>query len=184
MATSDEYLWGPAFLVAPVTEAKAVSREMYLPKGSKWIDFWTGKQSEGGATIRADAPLDKMPLRIRAGSIIPLGPDLQYAGEKATDPTELRVYPGADGSFTLYEDEGNSYRYENGAFATIPMHWDEAGRRLVIGKREGSFPGMLEKRVFRVVIVSDNHGAGGDLTAQADKVVNYDGTLVSVSAEP
>ena len=184
VATSDEYLWGPAFLVAPVTEAKATSRKMYLPKGSGWIDFWTGKQTEGGTTITADAPLDKIPLQIRAGSIIPLGPDLQYTGEKAADPIELRVYPGADGSFTLYEDEGDSYRYEHGAFATISLHWDDAGRRLVIGKREGSFPGMLDKRTFHVVIVSDNHGVGGDLTAQANRLVNYDGTLVSVSAEP
>ena len=184
VATSDEYLWGPAFLVAPVTEAKAVSWETYLPKGSGWIDFWTGKRSEGGTTISADAPLDKMPLRIRAGSIIPLGPDLQYAGEKPADPIELRVYPGADGNFTLYEDQGDSYRYENGAFATILLHWDDAGRRLVIGKREGAFPGMLDKRTFRVVIVSDNHGVGGDLTARADKVVSYDGAEVSVPAEP
>ena len=183
VATSDEYLWGPSFLVAPVT-AKAISKEMYLPKGNAWIDFWTGKRTNGGTTINADAPLEKIPLQIRAGSIIPLGPDLQYAGEKATDPTELRVYPGAEGSFTLYEDEGDSYRYENGAFATIPMHWDDAGRRLVIGKREGSFPGMLEKRVFHVVIVSDNHGVGGDLTAQVDKVVNYDGAEVSIPVGP
>jgi alpha-D-xyloside xylohydrolase len=120
----DQFLFGPSILVSPVLREHATSRSLYLPAGADWFDFWTGKKMAGGVEIVADAPLDRIPLHVRAGAIIPLGPEIEYAGQ-ATDPIELRVYPGADGDFTLYEDEGDSYRYEQGAHATVAIHWDE-----------------------------------------------------------
>ncbi len=122
-----------------------------------------------------------MPLYVRAGSILPLGPDVEYAAEKPADPIELRVYRGANGAFTLYEDENDTYNYEKGVHATIPFSWDDATHTLTIGDRTGSFPGMLEKRTFRVVFVSENHGTGGALTENADKSVQYSGKKISVT---
>jgi len=178
-AISDEYMFGPAFLVTPVTEPKATSRHVYLPAGTGWTDFWTGESQPGGKDITAAAPIDKMPLFVRAGSIVPLGPDLQYATEKPADPIELRVYPGADGAFTLYEDEGDSYRYEKGAWATIPMTWNDRTRTLTIGARKGSFPGMLAQRTFRAVVVSPGVGTGIDPAPKATEVT-YRGEPITV----
>ncbi len=175
----DEFLFGPAILVNPVTEPGAKSRRVYLPK-ARWYDFWTGSGVDGGAVIDAAAPLNRIPLYVRAGSIVPMGPDLEYAAEKPADPIELRVYPGADASFTLYEDENDNYDYEKGVRATIPVWWDDANRKLTIGDRQGTFPGMLERRAFRVVFVGDGHGAGIDPTAQPDKVVEYFGRQITV----
>ena len=112
-----------------------------------------------------------MPLYVRAGSILPLGPDVEYAAEKSGNPIEVRVYRGANGTFTLYEDENDTYSYEKGAYSTILFSWDEATHTLTIGDRTGSFPGMIETRAFRVVFVSENHGAGGGLTENADRTV-------------
>jgi len=178
--TGDEYLFGPAVLVAPVTEQGAVTKHLYLPK-TKWYDFWTGSTLNGGQPVDVAAPIEKLPLFVRAGSILPLGPDVEFASEKAADPVELRVYRGADGDFTLYEDQGDTYGYEKGAFATIGFHWDDAAKTLTIGDRRGQFPGMLESRTFRVVFVMENHGTGGDLTATADKTVKYSGKTVTVT---
>ena len=114
---------------------------------------------------------------MRAGSILPLGPEIEYAGQ-ATDPIELRVYPGADADFTFYEDEGDSYRYERGAHATIPLHWNDATRTLTIGARQGSYPGMAAGHTFNVVLVSAGHGVGGDATATPDKTIHYTGASV------
>jgi len=130
--------------------------------------------------IDAAASLNRIPLYVRAGSIVPMGPDLEYATEKPADPIELRVYPGADASFTLYEDVNDNYDYEKGVHATIPVLWDDANRKLTIGDRQGGFPGMLERRAFRVVFVGDGHGVGIDLTAQPDKVVEYSGRQITV----
>jgi alpha-D-xyloside xylohydrolase len=130
--------------------------------------------------IDAPAPLDRLPLYVRAGSIIPMGPELQYATEKPADPIELRVYRGADGVFTLYEDENDGYNYEKGDYATIPIAWNEKTQTLEIGERKGTFTGMLRKRTFYVVFVSQNHGGGIDLTDRADKTVHYTGQFVSV----
>jgi len=152
---------------------------MYLPKAI-WYDFWTGQKMEGGKTITTAAPLNRIPLFIRAGSIIPMGPDLQYAAEKPADPIELRLYRGADGSFTLYEDENDGYNYEKGVFATILIQWHEASHILTIGERKGTFPGMLERRTFKVVFVSERHGTGIDLTDRADRTITYSGKSVSV----
>jgi alpha-D-xyloside xylohydrolase len=176
----DQFLFGPAILVNPVTEPGAATRRLYLPN-AKWYDFWTGAAIQGGRTLDAPSTIDRMPLYVRAGSILPLGPDLQYAAEKSADPIELRIYRGANGAFTLYEDENDSYDYEKGVHATIPFSWDDTAHALTIGDRTGTFPGMLEKRTFRVVFVTENHGTGGGLTENADKTVEYSGKKIKVT---
>ncbi len=181
---SDQYMHGPAFLVSPVTTPGAVSRKVYLPGEDRWIDFWTGKTETGGQEIDAAAPLDTIPLYLRAGSIVPLGPDVQYAMESPSDPVELRVCRGADGAFTLYDDEGDNYDYEQGSFATIPIRWDEKSQTLEIGARRGTYPGMATTRTFNVVWVSEGHGAGDSATKQPDVVVHYHGEPVTVAAKP
>jgi alpha-D-xyloside xylohydrolase len=175
----DQYMFGPAFLVAPVTQYKARTRSVYLPKSAGWYDFWTGAFSESAQTIDSAAPFDSMPLYIKAGSIIPVGPDVQYTGEKPTDPITLYVYTGANADFVLYEDDGASYGYESGAFAKIPMHWDDTKHTLTIGKRGGEFPGMLKQRTFQVVFASKDKPVayGGSPAVQ---VVQYDGASVQV----
>jgi alpha-D-xyloside xylohydrolase len=177
--TGDEYLFGPSILVNPVYIQGATSRSVYLPKAT-WYDFWTGEKLAGEQTIQAAAPLDKLPLYVRAGSILPLGPTMEWTTEKPEDPIELRIYPGADGDFTLYEDENDNYNYEKGAHATIAMHWDDAAHSLTIGAREGSFPGMLEKRTFRVVIAGAGHGVGIAASETAVKTVAYAGAKLTV----
>jgi alpha-D-xyloside xylohydrolase len=176
----DQFMFGPALLVNPVTEPSATSRRMYLPK-AKWYDFWTGRAVNGGGVIETAAPLERIPLFVRGGSIVPLGPDVEYATEKPADPIELRIYPGANASFTLYEDENDNYNYEKGARATIRLDWDDAKRKLTIGERQGKFPGMLETRTFRVIFVSDNHGVGIGPTTLADKTVEYAGRSIAAS---
>jgi alpha-D-xyloside xylohydrolase len=156
-------------------------RSVYLPAGYKWIDFWTGETIDGGQTITADAPIDKIPLLVKAGSILPMGPFLQYAAEKPADPIELRIYPGADCEFILYEDENDSYNYENGVYATIKLEWDDANRILTVDNRKGEFPGMLTSRQFEVVLVAKDHGAGIETTKKADRVVNYSGEKISIA---
>jgi alpha-D-xyloside xylohydrolase len=158
-----------------IVEPRPTTRPVYLPAGTPWIDFWTGQTLPGGQTINADAPIDKIPLLVRAGSIIPMGPFIQYAAEKPAAPIELRIYPGADGTFTLYEDENDNYNYEKGVHATITFHWNDAKRQLTIDDREGSFPGMLKERSFQIVIVDKDHGAGVEITAAPDKVISYPG---------
>ena len=176
----DQFLFGPAILVNPVTEPGASTRHLYLPN-AKWYDFWTGSSLAGGRTLDAPTSLERLPLYIRAGSILPLGPDVEYTTEKSADPVELRVYPGANGSFTLYEDENDTYNYEHGAYATIPFSWDDASHSLTIGDRSGSFPGMLQSRTFRIVFVTQNHGTGGELTIAPDKTVQYSGKKIVVT---
>ncbi|HEY3768302.1 MAG TPA: DUF5110 domain-containing protein [Candidatus Angelobacter sp.] len=175
----NEYSFGPAILVAPVTEQGAAVKRLYLPR-AKWYDFWTGEATDGGRYVETSAPIESLPLFVRAGSILPLGPDVEFAAAKAADPMELRVYRGADGDFTLYEDEGDGYAYEKGAHATTAFHWDEAKQVLSIGERQGKFPGMSASRTFHVVFVSKNHGTGGALTGRADKTVTYSGKQLTV----
>ncbi len=151
------------------------TRSIYLPADHDWIDFWTGKKQNGGQTIETDAPIDIMPLFVKAGSIIPMGPFLQYTTEKPADTIELRIYPGADGSFSLYEDENDNYNYEKGVYATIDFQWNDAEKTLVIGKREGEFPGMLKKRTFNAILVGEGHGDGLEIEKVVDKVVEYSG---------
>lgn len=178
----DQFMYGPAFLVNPVTEPEASTRQVYLPE-AKWYDFWTGVETNGGQMISAITPLDRMPVYVRAGSIVPLGPDMEWSTEKVEDPIELRIYPGANGDFTIYEDENDNYNYEKGAYATIPLHWDDASRTLTIGERKGQFPGMLQNRTFHVVFVRENHGVGVDAADEVDKVVQYSGQAIRVNRE-
>ena len=130
--------------------------------------------------IDAAAPIERMPLFVRAGSIVPMGPDVEYASEKVADPIEIRVYPGANGSFVLYEDEGDNYDYEKGAHATIRIDWDDAAKRLTIGERQGNFPGMLEHRTFHIVFPGENHGVGTELSKHADEVLEYSGKALTI----
>ena len=176
----DQFMFGPAILVNPVTEPAATTRQLYLPN-AKWYDFWSGTQVAGGRMIEAPAPLDRLPLYVRAGSILPLGPEMEWSTEKPADPIELRIYPGADGDFTLYEDENDNYNYEKGVHATIPLHWDSDKSTLTIGDRKGDFPGMLKQRTFRVVFVHKDHGGGIAATDEPDRVVTYSGTKLNVT---
>lgn len=177
---SDQFMFGPALLVNPVTHPGAQERPVYLPLGNRWIDFWTGNSLTGGQTIQAAAPIQTIPLYVRAGSILPYGPTVQYANQRLDAPIELRVYPGADGDFTLYQDEGDNYDYEHGAYATIALHWDDKAGMLTIGARHGSFPGMQAQRTFRIVHVRPGHGAGLQPTDKPDAVIVYKGQETSV----
>jgi len=176
----DEFMYGPAFLVNPVTEPAGSTRPVYLP-AARWYDFWTGSAIEGGQMINAATPLDRLPVYVRGGSIVPLGPEEEWSTEKPADPIELRIYRGANGDFTIYEDENDNYNYEKGSYATIPLHWDDASHTLTIGDRKGQFPGMLQNRTLRVVFVADNHGVGVNPADRADKVVQYSGNQVTVT---
>jgi alpha-D-xyloside xylohydrolase len=175
----DEYMFGPSILVAPVYTDKATSREVYLPAGTEWFDFYTGKKYQGGKQYAVDAPLERLPLFVKAGSIIPAGPQMQYTTEKAADPITLYVFAGQDASFTLYEDENTNYNYEKGQFSSIDFKYDEAKQTLTIGERKGSFTGMLANRKFEIVWVDDHRGGVG-LTAQPHQVVTYSGTSLQV----
>lgn len=200
---NDEYMFGKAFLVAPVLHAQytpevqqktleenegwnrdskksaktpiltdfthSKNMEVYLPAGTRWYNFWTNEAIEGGQELVISTTLNRIPLFVRAGSIVPCGPDVQYTGEKKWDNLTLCVYPGENGNFTLYEDEGDNYNYENGAYTEIPMNWDNASRILTIGARKGEYNGMLQKRQFIVKAIDGN-----------SKTVTYTGKKIRV----
>jgi alpha-D-xyloside xylohydrolase len=176
----DEYLFGRAFLVAPVHEYKARSRPVYLPAGAAWYDFHTGRRVQGGQTVQAEAPLNRMPLYVRGGSIVPVGPEIQYSAEQPGGDITLLVFTGTDGSFDLYEDDGVSYGYEKGQFSRIPLRYDAAKGTLTLGERSGSFPGMPEERTFKVRWIKDGGTAPSDLDAKPDATVSYKGAEVEV----
>lgn len=177
----NQYLFGPEIMVTPVTTAKAKEQTVYLPAtGAPWYDFWTGETANAGQDVQTTSPIETLPLFVPPGSIVPMGPLLQYSNEKPADPIELRVYRGGDGEFTLYEDEGDSYDYERGQFATIPITWHESTRTLEIGARTGSFPGMPDQHTFNIVWVSRGHGVGVGITEHSDSVVHYSGKAVKV----
>jgi alpha-D-xyloside xylohydrolase len=169
-----EFLFGKSFLVMPVTEKGIKSQSVYLPAGTQWYDFWTGEITDGGKSIDRATPIDILPLYVQAGSIIPWGPKVQYAAEKKWDNLTVRVYPGANGTFTLYEDQNDSYNYEKGLYATIDFVWNDKDRTLAINDQQGAFPGMIKKRTFNIVLVKPNHGNGLEI-AVADKTVTYNG---------
>ncbi len=171
----DEYMFGPAFLVNPVTAYQTRHRLVYLPqtKGG-WYDFWSGGHFGPGQTIDAPAPFDAIPIFIRAGSIVPFGPEIQYIGEKTADPLTIFIYAGADGDFTLYEDDGSTYKYEKGAFAQIHFHWDDAGHTLTIGKCKGSFEGMLKERTFQFVLISKKIPVSFSSMPPIERTAKYD----------
>ncbi len=192
---NNEYMFGKSILVCPVTIpmyskivvdgndtakvgdfTKIKSEEVYLPKGTDWIDFWTGENFIGGQKLNKEVPIDIMPLFVRSGSILPIGPKVQYATEKKWDNLEIRIYPGADGEFVLYEDENDNYNYEKGIYSTIAFKWNDSEKSLTMGERKGSFPGMLETRTFKIVVVSKEHGIGIDVSDKIDTVVSYIGS--------
>ena len=196
---NNQYMFGKSLLVCPVTKPMyskiSVRREetiniedfsivkkdeVYLPQGADWYDFWTGERLAGGETITKETPLDIMPLYVRAGSIVPFGPRVQYATEKKWDQLEIRIYPGANGEFTLYEDENDNYNYEKGAYSTTTFTWDDAKKVLTINDRKGSFPGMLSERKFNIIKVSRKIGIGMDKVKKYDRVVTYDGKKVVI----
>ncbi len=178
----DQFMFGPALLVNPVLQPDATHRALYLPDAPAWYDFWTGASTNGGREIDADAPLDRIPLYVRAGSILPLGPEIEYADEKPAGPIELRIYTGADGEFVLYQDAGDGYDYEHGVHSVIPMHWSESNRTLTIGQREGKYPGMPASIQMKIVFVTAGHGSGLESTANPDKLVDYAGEATPVHA--
>ena len=180
---ADQYMFGPSLMVNPVTEYKARSRNVYMPSAYGWYDVRTGRHYAGGTVIEADAPYEWMPLFAREGSLIPTGPDIQYTGEKEADPLTLWVYAGADGAFELYEDEGDNYNYEDGAYTLIPLTWNEAERTLTIGKREGEYRGMLHERTINVIMVSENRAVKLDFGRPPDKSVKYSGEEIKVRFE-
>jgi len=177
----DEFMFGPALLVHPVVKADATRRSVYLPASPKWYDFWTGETTTGGQEIEAEAPLDRKPLYVRAGSILPLGPEIEYAAQDPGGPIELRIYRGADGTFRLYDDAGDNYDYEHGQHSVIPIHWNDQTGVLTMGTREGSYSGMVEKRTFRIILVGGARGVGSDVTDKADNEITYEGKELRIT---
>lgn len=170
----DQYMFGPAFLVAPVYKYGARDREVFFPAGETWYDFYTGKAIKGGQTLKVDAPYETMPLFVRGGSIVPAGGDIQYAAQKSDEPVTIVVYGGRDGDFTIYEDEGTNYNYEKGAFSKIRLEYNDKTNELTIADREGSFPGMQSDRKFNIVKVDAAHPVADAIKAKG-KLVNYNG---------
>jgi len=190
--STNEYMFGKSILVNPVTKgmytkaqnattnvedfSTVKSQETYLPAGASWYDFWTGEKLAGGNKVSRETPLDIIPVYIKAGSILPFGPKVQYSSEKNWDNLEIRVYPGADGDFTLYEDENDNYNYEKGQYSEITFHWDDKKRTLSIADRKGAFKGMLESRTFNVVVAP----AGANDISPNAKAISYTGKKTSV----
>jgi alpha-D-xyloside xylohydrolase len=179
---TNEFEFGPQLLIAPVLHYQQRSREVYLPGNTPWYDLWTGKLTSG-ATVQSDAPYDSIPVFVRAGSILPLGPDVQYVGEKPNAPITLQVFAGADGRFVLYEDDGLTFNYEHGAFSEIPLAWNEAAHTLTVGRRQGSFQGMQTARDFNIVLTSADHPVGFSLTPHPIKTIHYTGVALEVNLQ-
>lgn len=175
-----EYLYGKSILVAPVTDKGVTAKTVYLPAGSVWYDFWTGEKLNGSNSINKATPIDILPLYVKAGSIIPWGPKVQFAEEKKWDNLEIRIFPGADADFTLYEDENNNYNYEKGRYSEIFFHWNDISRILTIEKRKGNFPGMLSHRNFKLVVVDKNAGLGITQSQKISKTIYYSGQSKSI----
>ncbi|MCB9027920.1 MAG: DUF5110 domain-containing protein [Bacteroidales bacterium] len=188
---NDQYMFGKSLLVCPVTTSMyskdieedfsvVGTRELYLPAGTDWYDFWTGERLTGGQKVKKDTPLDIIPIYVRTGSIIPFGPEVQYATEKKWDNLEIRIYEGANGSFTLYEDENDNYNYEKGVCSTIAFSWNNAKKTLTISDRKGSFPGMLTERKFNVMLVAKDKGSGAEKAEKFDKEIIYAGQKITI----
>jgi len=176
----DEYMFGPSLMVAPVYKYRARSREVYLPEQNGWYELYSGKYLTGGQRINADAPYERMPLFVREGTILPIGPDLQYTNEKPADPITLFIYTGRDCDFTLYEDEGTNYNYEKGDYSNIRFSYDEKKRELTIDERKGEFSGMLKSRIFNVVFIDRDRPLSFDPNAVPEMTITYEGNKASV----
>lgn len=177
---NDQYMFGPALLINPVSEYKARSRELYLPEGTDWYNFYTGEKLSGGKTITADAPLAKMPIFVKAGSIITTGEEIQHVYDKPDAPYTLNVYTGADGHFDIYEDDGRTYDYEQGAWASIPVSYNDSTGELIIGTRVGAFPGMVKERQFNIRWISGERKDAADFGAGVAKSVTYTGKAITI----
>jgi alpha-D-xyloside xylohydrolase len=191
----DQFMFGKSLMVAPVTApmyfkkitqkgdtvkvedfTRKGSEKVYLPAGAAWYDFWTNEKISGGNTVEKQTPIDIIPVHVRSGSIIPFGPKVQYATEQDWSALDIRVYTGQDGSFTLYEDENDNYNYEQGAYSLINFKWDDRNRKLIIGKREGKFDGILENRSFNIIVI-DGQGE------PTPKKVDYSGESIALELE-
>lgn len=196
---NDQFMFGRSILVSPVTKPMYIkpsvngkdtsfiedfsalkSKDTYLPAGTTWYDFWTGEQLNGGKPVPKETPIDLIPLYVKAGSIIPLGPDVQFASEKPWDELDIYVYPGKNGSFVLYEDENDNYNYEKGLYSTITFSWDDSKKALTIGDRKGSFPGMLTTRKFNIILADRDKGYNGPETRTPARTVTYAGMKTTV----
>jgi alpha-D-xyloside xylohydrolase len=173
----DQYLFGRSMLVAPVYVYGARERSVYMPKGADWYDFYTGELHKGGSTATIKAPETRMPVLVKAGAILPLGPVTQYVDEKPDAPLTLNVYTGADGQFTLYEDDGVSNGYLRGEASRIPFSYKNGV--LTIGARTGQYKGMVAKRQFKVRFIEPGVSSTDNFEA-ADKVVSYEGKTITV----
>ena len=178
---ADQYMFGPAILVNPVTDFLARNRSVYLPANTGWYNFYDGKFTAGGQTIVADAPLQRIPLFIKEGSIVPYGPEIEYTSEKPADPLTLYIYTGKDANFTLYEDEGINYNYETGKFATIQFNYTDGTKMLTVEERKGEFTGMMKKRTFNIIVVSKNNPVPFSLdNIKPAKSLKYSGKKIAV----
>ncbi len=175
----DQFMFGPAFMAAPVYTYGARHREVYFPKGADWYDAYTGEVIRGGQTKTVDAPYERMPLYVRSGAIVPTTAVMQYTDERPTDEITLYVYAGNDARLTLYEDEGTNYNYEKGQYTTIELQWDDTQRTLTIGQRHGSYNGMVQQRRWHIVVMSATNSGGMD-NATPQKSVLYDGAEMQV----
>ncbi|KDN56229.1 xylosidase [Flavobacterium seoulense] len=175
----NEYLFGRSLLVAPVTQYKARNWQVYLPQGSDWYNFWTNEYYKGGQSVATETAIDKVPLYVKAGSIIPFGPEVQFSTEKKWDNLEIRIYPGADGEFLLYEDENDNYNYEKGIYSTITFKWNDKEKKLTIEDREGRFPSMLKSRKFKIAIANRNDVIA-DSSPKSGKLISYNGKKIVV----
>jgi alpha-D-xyloside xylohydrolase len=192
---TDQYMFGASIMVAPVLKSMYVSkvdgkeiesyadikiREVYLPEGCEWYDFWTGEKLNGGQKIQKSAPIDVAPLFVKSGSILPFGPAVQYSTEKKWDKLEIRLYRGSDGQFTLYEDEFDNYNYEKNMFSTIDFCWNEKENTLSIGERKGKYQGMLTSRTFNIVLVNNSNGIGDKTSVKINRAVKYSGKALKI----
>lgn len=191
---TDEYVFGSSFLVAPVINqmyskgkdenivedfSKVKNRSVYLPESNNWIDFWTGETIKGGQEIVRETPIDIMPLYVKAGAIIPWGPEVQYANEKNWESLEIRVYTGSDCEFTLYNDEGDNYNYEKGKYSTINFKWDDKAKILTIGEQQGDYKGIIKQYNFKIALVGNDNGVGLESSKKYESV-SYNGTQKTI----
>ena len=178
VAQAYQYMFGQSILVTPTIEAGVRKQKVYLPNTDTWYDFWTGKKYDGGQTVMADAAIDKIALFVKAGSILPMGKTVQHSGESNNEMLEIRIYKGKNGKFELYEDAGNNYDYEQGAYNLIAFTWDDKKQTLTIDTAKGNWTDKLTKRTFNIVLVNENTNNG--MTENTGKNIEYKNKKVSV----
>ena len=176
----NQWMLGPALMACPVGYYKARNRSVYFPELYNWYDLYTGEAIEGGQRLVVDAPYERIPVFVRAGAIIPFGPEMEWSDEKPAELINLYVYAGSDGEFQLYEDEGTNYNYEKGKYATIDIRYDDTTRTVTFSQRKGQFPGMLKNRRFNVVFITPEQPRALNLDNPEGKLVQYNGKAVSV----